>query len=155
MNSSQFHDWFKRSVLTGRNSGFTLIEILFAVTLLAIVALGSAQYMIYSRWDIDRGIRKQLAWMNMASRMEEAADYGYTAVADSLPEAFRPITINNLKAYRTTVVTAVDDATDGYYPADPSQPDYYKIQIYISWFSRNNNSDSLTAYLSEDTGWSF
>ena len=137
------------------SSGFTLIEIIFSITLMAIIALVSAQYMIYSRWDIDRGIRKQLAWMNMASRMEEAMDFGTSALQDSLVESNTELNISNLTAYRTTVVTAIDDSTDGYYPTDLTQPDYYKIQIYISWFTTGNNSDSLTAYLSEDIEWSY
>ena len=135
--------------------GFTLIEIIFSITLMAIIALGTAQYMIYSRWDIDRGIRKQLAWINMASRMEQAVDFGVDALQDSLVETNTSLIINNIQAYRTTVVTAIDDSTDGYYPTDATQPDYYKIQMYISWFTTGNASDSLTAYLSDDTSWSF
>lgn len=136
-------------------AGFTLIEIIFSITLMAIIALGTAQYMIYARWDIDRGIRKQLAWMNMASRMEQAIDYGFSSLQDSLVESNTSVIINNIQAYRTSVVTSVDDATDGLWPTDGTQPDYYKIQMYISWFTTGNTSDSLTAYLSEETGWYF
>jgi len=136
-----------------KRPGFTLIEIVFSITLMAIIALGTAQYMIYSRWNIDRGIRKQLAWMNMASRMEQAIDYGFSSLQDSLVETNTSVLINNVQAYRTSVVTSVDDSTDGLYPTDNTQPDYYKIQMYISWFTTDNTSDSLTAYISEDTGW--
>jgi len=136
-------------------SGFTLVEILISIVLMSIIALGTAQYMVYARWDIDRGIRRQLAWMNMASRMEEAVDYGYSTVADSLPETSRSIAMSGIQAYRTTLVSSVDDPVDGLYPTDASQPDYYKIQIYISWFTPDNVSDSLTAYLAEGTSWSY
>ena len=135
--------------------GFTLIEIIFSVTLLSIVAMGTAQYMVYSRWDIDRGIRRQLAWINMASRMEKAIDYGYTTLADSLPETSQLISINNLTAYRTTVVTGVDDSTDGLAPTDVDLPDYYMIKISISWFITDNVSDSLTAYISDEMSWDY
>ncbi|MCF7808007.1 MAG: prepilin-type N-terminal cleavage/methylation domain-containing protein [Candidatus Marinimicrobia bacterium] len=144
-----------RSARLKKRGGFTLIEIIFAITLLAIIALGTAQYMVYSRWDIDRGIRKQLAWMNMASRMEQAIDFGTSSLQDSLVETNTSLIINNIQAYRTTIVSAIDDSTDGYYPADGTQPDYYKIQMYISWFTTNNKSDSVTAYLSDDTSWNF
>ncbi|MEA3288302.1 MAG: hypothetical protein U9Q77_13150, partial [Candidatus Marinimicrobia bacterium] len=120
-----------------------------------IIALGTTQYMVYSRWDIDKAIRKQLAWINMASRMEQAVDFGYSVLQDSLPESSQAITINRIQAYRTTVVTGIDDGTDGYYPSDNTQPDYYQIKIYIAWFSPDNLSDSLTAYLSEASGWDY
>jgi len=135
--------------------GFTLIEIIFSVTLLSIVAMGTAQYMVYSRWDIDRGIRRQLAWINMASRMEEAVDWGYDALPDSLPETNQEITANNLTAYRTTEVFGIDDTTDGLAPTDTDIPDYYMIQIKISWFTTGNASDSLTAYISAEMGWDY
>ena len=150
---------FKRIHLRWRTwsagSGFTLIEIVFSVTLLSIVAMGTAQYMVFSRWDIDRGIRRQLAWINMASRMEKAIDYGYVVLADSLPETSQLIVINNLNAYRTTVVTGIDDTTDGLSPTDLTIPDYYKIDIAISWFTMGNVSDSLTAYISEEMSWDY
>lgn len=136
-------------------TGFTLIEIVFAVTLLSIIALGTAQYMVYARWDIDRGIRRQLAWINMASRMEQAIDYGYDAIPDSLPEVSTTITINRLQAYRTTIVTGIDDALDGSAPTDTAVPDYLEIKIYISWFVTDNISDSITTYLGEETGWAY
>lgn len=136
-------------------SGFTLIEIIFSVTLLSIVAMGTAQYMVFSRWDIDRGIRRQLAWINMSSRMEQAVDWGYEALPDSLPETNQAITANNLTAYRTCEVFGIDDTTDGVAPTDTEIPDYYMIKIYISWFTTGNVSDSLTAYISADMGWDY
>ncbi len=135
--------------------GFTLIEIVFSMTLLSIVAMGTVQYMVYSRWDIDRGIRRQLAWMNMVSRLEQAYDYGFVALADSIPETSTPITINNVQAYRTTELTGVDDGADGFYPADSEIPDFYMIKIYIAWFTPENHSDSLTAEISEEMGWDY
>ncbi|NQV49657.1 MAG: type II secretion system protein [Candidatus Marinimicrobia bacterium] len=135
--------------------GFTLIEIIFSVTLMSIIAMGTAQYMVYSRWDIDRGIRRQLAWINMASRMEQAVDYGYSALPDSLPETNSQISINSLTAFRSTVVTGIDDAIDGLSPSDVTLPDYYMIKIYISWFTVGNVSDSLTAYISDEMGWDY
>jgi len=142
-----------RARLPGR--GFTLIEIIFSVTLLSIVAMGTAQYMVYSRWDIDRGIRRQLAWINMASRMEQAVDWGFDALSDSLPETNQLISANNLTAYRTTEVFGIDDTTDGLAPTDTDVPDYYMISIKISWFTVGNVSDSLTAYISAEMAWDY
>lgn len=141
--------------LNKKVSGFTIIEIVFSITLLAIIALGTAQYMVFTRWDIDRGIRRQLAWIQMASRMEQAIDFGEDNLADSLAEVSTAITVNNIQAYRTSVVTGIDDVADGVWPADTDVPDYTMVQIYISWFTPGNNSDSVTAYIYEGTGWDY
>lgn len=136
-------------------SGFTLIEIIFSITLLAIIAMGTAQYMVYSRWDIDRGIRGQLAWMAMASRLEECIDFGFSTVPDSIPETDTSILISGMQAYRTSTVTGIDDPTDGQWPTDTEIPDYYEITISISWFNTGEATDSLTAYLSEESSWDY
>lgn len=117
--------------------------------------MGTAQYMVFSRWDIDRGIRRQLAWINMASRMEQAVDWGYEALPDSFPETDQAVTLNNLTAYRTSQLFGIDDTTDGIAPTDTELPDYYLIKIYISWFTTDNVSDSLTAYISEEMSWDY
>lgn len=145
----------KQGIRVKKISGFTLIEIVFAVTLLSIIALGTTQYMVYARWDIDRGIRRQLAWIQMASRMEQAIDYGYAALPDSLPEVSTSITINRLQAYRTTTITGIDDPLDGSSPSDTDVPDYLEIKIYIAWFTTDNVSDSITTYMGEESGWDY
>jgi len=144
-----------RSGTKFRLGGFTLIEIIFSVTLLSIIAMGTAQYMVFARWDVDRGIRRQLAWINMASRMEQAVDWGYVAIPDSLPETSKQISINSLTAYRTCELYGIDDTTDGLWPTDVLIPDYYMIKIYISWFTPGNVSDSLTAFVSPDMAWDY
>ncbi len=150
-----FRGFLEQFLQFKRASAFTLIEIVFSMTLLSIIAMGTAQYMVYSRWDIDRGIRRQLAWINMASRLEQAVDFGYVTLADSLPETSQSITINNIQAYRTTEITAIDDEADGLYPTDVTQPDFYQIKIYIAWFTEDNVSDSLTAFISEEMSWDY
>jgi len=135
--------------------GFTLIEIIFSMTLLSIIAVGTAQYLVYSRWDIDRGIRRQLAWMNMASRLEECVDFGFNTISDSIPETSTSINISGVQAFRTSIVTGIDDTTDGTWPTDTSIPDYYEIKILVSWFVADDNTDSLTAYLSEESSWDY
>jgi prepilin-type N-terminal cleavage/methylation domain-containing protein len=142
------------SKLTSRR-GLTLIEIVFSMTLLAIIAVGTAQYMVYSRWDIERGIRHQLAWMAMASRLEQCVDFGFETIPDSIPETLTSLTISGLQAYRSSMITGIDDSTDGLWPTDTNIPDYYEIKIYIAWFDPADVSDSLTAYLSEETSWNY
>jgi len=97
------------------NQGYTLIEVMISATLLAIIVLGTMQYFTLSRWQVEKGIRAQLAWANMASRMEKAIDLGYASLQDSLPETSVSLILNGIQGYRTTIVTSIDDSADGFF----------------------------------------
>jgi len=136
-------------------AGFTLIEVLVSATILAIIVLGTFQYFVLSRWEVERGIRSQLAWANMASRMEKAIELGYESLQDSLPETSTSVTLNGIQGYRTTIVTAVDDSADGYAPSDTSTPDYLDVKIRFAWFEPNNVTDSLSSIFSAERSWDY
>jgi prepilin-type N-terminal cleavage/methylation domain-containing protein len=137
------------------NQGYTLVEVMVSATLLAIIVLGTVQYFTFSRWEVEKGIRSQLAWANMASRMERAVDLGYEFLQDSLPETSVPLTLNGIQGYRTTVVDWVDDSTDGLAPADTSIPDYLSVTIKFAWFNPSNITDSLTCSFSQERSWTY
>ena len=137
------------------NQGYTLVEVMVSATLLAIIVLGTMQYFTLSRWEVEKGIRAQLAWADMASRMEKAIDLGYDSLQDSLPETSVSLVLNGIQGYRTTIVTSIDDSSDGYWPADPSQPDYYDVTIKFAWFTTDNITDSLSCSFSEERGWTY
>jgi len=137
------------------NQGYTLIEVMISATLLAIIVLGTMQYFTLSRWQVEKGIRAQLAWANMASRMEKAIDLGYDSLQDSLPETSVSLSLNGIQGYRTTIVTSIDDSSDGYWPADTSLPDYFDITIKFAWFTTDNITDSLSCSFSEERGWTY
>jgi len=137
------------------NHGYTLVEVMISATLLAIIVLGTAQYFTLSRWEIEKGIRSQLAWANMASRMEKAIDLGYDALQDSLPETSTPLTLSGVQGFRTTIVTGVDDSLDGFAPSDTSLPDYLDVTIKFAWFNIDNITDSLSCSFSEERSWTY
>ncbi len=137
------------------NQGYTLIEVMISATLLAIIVLGTMQYFTLSRWEVERGIRAQLAWANMASRMEKAIDLGYASLQDSLPETSVSLILNGIQGYRTTIVTAIDDSADGFFPSDTSQPDYFDVTIKFAWFTTDNITDSLSCSFSKERGWTY
>ena len=137
------------------NQGYTLIEVMISATLLAIIVLGTMQYFTLSRWQVEKGIRAQLAWANMASRMEKAIDLGYDSLQDSLPETSVSLSLNGIQGYRTTIVTSIDDSSDGYWPTDTSQPDYFDVTIKFAWFRTDNITDSLSCSFSEERGWTY
>ena len=137
------------------NQGYTLVEVMVSATLLAIIVLGTMQYFTLSRWQIEKGIRAQLAWANMASRMEKAIDLNYSALRDSLPETSVSLALNGIQGYRTTIVTAVDDSSDGLYPTDTEIPDYFNVVIKFAWFTPDNITDSLSCSFSEERSWTY
>lgn len=137
------------------NSGYTMIEVMISATLLSIIAIGTMQYFTLSRWQIEKGIRKQLAWANMASRMEKALNVGYDALQDSLPETSVPLTLNGVQGYRSTIVTGIDDPLDGQYPEDTSIPDYLEVTVIFAWFTPDNMTDSLSCSFSEERSWAY
>ena len=137
------------------NQGYTLVEVMVSATLLAIIVLGTMQYFTLSRWQVEKGIRAQLAWTNMASRMEKAIDLGFSSLQDSLPETSVSLVLNGIQGYRTTIVTSIDDSSDGYWPSDTSQPDYYDVTIKFAWFTADNITDSLSCSFSEERGWTY
>jgi len=137
------------------NHGYTLVEVMVSATLLAIIVLGTVQYFTLSRWQIEKGIRSQLAWANMASRMEKAVDLGYDALQDSMPETSVPLTLNGIQGYRSTIITWVDDSTDGLAPLDTSIPDYLNVTVKFAWFTAGNVTDSLSCSFSEERSWTY
>jgi len=136
-------------------AGFTLVEVLISATLLTIIVLGTVQYFTLSRWEVERGIRAQLAWANMASRMEKAIDLGYDALQDSLPENSVSLVLNGIQGYRTTIVTPIDDTADGLAPTDTSTPDYLDVTIKFAWFNPGNVTDSISSSFSAERSWSY
>ena len=136
-------------------AGYTLVEVMISATLLSIIVLGTVQYFTLSRWEIEKGIRAQLAWANMASRMEKAIDLGYESLQDSLPETSVSLILNGIQGYRTTIVTPVDDTADGLAPSDTSIPDYLDVTIKFAWFNPGNISDSISCSFSAERSWSY
>ncbi len=136
-------------------AGYTLVEVIVSALILAIVFVGTMQYFTLSRWEVEKGFRSQLAWMNMASRLEKAVDLGYASLQDSLPEASTPLTLNGVQAYRTTTVTPVDDSLDGLAPTDTTIPDYLAVKVVFAWFSPDNVTDSVLCNFSEERSWNY
>jgi len=136
-------------------AGYTLVEVMVSATLLAIIVLGTVQYFTLSRWEIEKGIRAQLAWANMASRMEKAIELGYDALQDSLPESSVSLVLNGIQGYRSTFVTPIDDSTDGLAPSDTSTPDYLDVTIKFAWFDSSNITDSISCSFSAERSWNY
>jgi len=138
-----------------KNNGYSLVEVVLSAVLLSVVAVGSYQIYTHVRWEADQGMRDQLAWTNMATRMAIAVDLDYFTIQDSLPEISVPVTLKGFQGFRTTTVREVDDPFDGVAPHDTTLPDYLNVTVKFAWFSPDNISDSLSVSISEERGWAY
>lgn len=137
------------------NKGYSLVEVVLSAVLLSVVAVGSYQVYSHVRWEADQGMRDQLAWTNMATRMAIAVDMEYFTIQDSMPEFSVPITLDGMQGYRTTTVRGVDDPFDGVAPMDTTLPDYLKVTVMFAWYEPDNIRDSLSVSISEERGWAY
>ncbi len=138
-----------------KNRGYSLVEVVLSAVLLSVVAVGSYQIYSHVRWEADKGMRDQLAWTNIATRMAIAVDLDYFTIQDKMPEFSVPITLNGLQGYRTTTVREVDDPFDGVAPQDTTLPDYLRVTVKFAWFSPDDYRDSLEVSISEERGWAY
>jgi len=135
--------------------GYTLVETMLSATLLVVVLFGGIQYLYVNRWDAEKGVRDQLAWTNMATRMAKAAELDYNEVLDTMPETSVPLLLGGNQGYRTTVVNLIDDPFDGVAPMDTSLPDYLEVMVMFAWFNPENITDTLRYSISAERGWHY
>lgn len=140
----------KQTVNTKYNNGFTLIEVMISIVLLGLIAIGTSQYFVSTRLQIQKGARLQAGQRLMSEQVERALSLNFTDLLDSIPENSTPIDLNGSPGYRTTVLTGIDDPSDNIAPIDLDTPDYYEMKVIISTFNTTNVTDSVTYFLTED-----
>jgi Tfp pilus assembly protein PilX len=130
-------------------SGVTLAETAVAILIMTILFIGGMQFVSVGRERLAAEKYHRIALTQAESRLEAARLYSWETLADSLAESNSSVTLNNISATRTTVVTDIDDDYDGTGAADldSNTVDYKHITVTITWAS--NQSLSLETYLSE------
>ena len=130
-------------------NGSTLAEVCIAIVVMTIVVIGGFQLVSVGRERLAVEKYYRLALMEAASRLESARKYSYDALSDSLSETNTSITLGNITAKRTTIVSSIDDNFDGTgaSDADANPADYKKIRVTVSW--PPDHSVSLENYQSE------
>ena len=122
-----------------KKSGFTLIEALVGVFLLAILSLGI--YMSYG-FGIKMSVHNRLrtAAAAIAEKKLEgvrAMKYADIGVAGGIPQgpltALVTETENGIVYTVRTVVRYIDDPLDDVFPADTNPTDYKQVEIRVSW----------------------
>ena len=128
-----------RTLLTSER-GVTLIEVLISVFILALIAMGTTQFFVFGRTQINVQGHRRAALERAQQRLEELLASSYDSVAAKTEHDFP---LDNILCTRTTTVTAVDDSADGLGAADTSgTEDYRNVTVTVSWTERGR-TDSV------------
>jgi len=125
-------------------NGFTLVEVLVALFIIALVILGGGMFFFYGRVTIVREAHRRAAVLVASQRLEElkGADYSGIAIGSFGPE---PVDVDNLSkdsATPPTMVTVVQYVPDG-----SSSEAYKKVTVTINWVDSRSNSVSSTTLI--------
>jgi len=126
--------------------GFTLVEVLVALFIIALVILGGGMFFFYGRVTIVREAHRRAAVLVASERLEElkAADYSGIAIGSFGPE---PVDVDNLSGDSPTgptMVTVVEYVDD---PAGGNNEDYKQITVTVNWVDSRSNSVSSTTLI--------
>jgi len=132
----------------GGESGTTLVELMVAIVISAIIMIGGLQFFYGGKLYLNHGKSRRIALAIAEQRMETVLRYPYNQVADSLSEAG---TVIGGKWTRSTLVSGVDDDTDGLEGNDDDEntDDYLEIEVTVDWGESSNKSISIQNYISE------
>lgn len=114
-------------------SGFSLIENLIAIVLLAIVLSGGVTFYLNGNALIKLGVHKQLVTEMVNNRMEEARAYGYGSLPPSDTPEVLTLALGGLNVIRTVTVTDIDDPVNGI-------TDYKQVEVRAVWTEAGKNS---------------
>ena len=121
--------------------GFTIIEVLVALFIIALVILGGGMFFFYGRVNIVREAHRRAAVLVASQRLEElkAAEWG-----DIDPEI--------ISGDETVTVDNVPDAkmvTQAWYVNDEggTSEDYVKVMVTVNWVDSRSNSVSATTLI--------
>ncbi len=136
-----------------KSEGFTLVETLVGVFLLAILATG-----IYGSFAFGIKVSTQNRLRVQATAVGErrieaikAMDYEDIGTSGNVPNGYVPKTENEIidtNTFTTEVkITYIDDQYDGVFPADTAPYDYKKVEVRVSWPSNMENKDIVLTTL--------
>jgi len=103
--------------------GFTLIEVMLSILILAIVMIGGAAFFLYGSSQIRMSKHSRLALELAGEKIEELRAVGFSGLAD---ETENGLPLGNFTAVRQTKVVGIDEDKDGIV-------DYKKVTVTVSW----------------------
>ena len=143
-------------------SGTTLIEVMIALLIIALITLGGGMFFFHGRVNIIRESHRRAALLVASQRLEalKAADYKKIALNDP---SYQPYYITHgsdwaLNLSETKDTVTVDNLSDGqmlteaqWRDDDPDDSndsyDYLKITVAVEWSDSTTNTVSLTTLI--------
>ena len=128
--------------LDNSENGFTLVEVLVALFIIALIIMGGGMFFFYGRVNIIREAHRRAAVLVASQRLEELKGADYSGIGSSGPE---PVDVDNLSGdsptgpTMDTVVEFVDDG--GINEA------YKKVTVTVNWVDSRSNSVSATTLI--------
>lgn len=121
-------------------NGMTVVEVMSAILIFAIIMVGGLNYFFLPQAIIARQKMKRLAIVDARQKMESIAALNYDQVTSALNESGVPVTLGTITGTRNTTITEIDDPADGLdtNDADGVVVDYKNITVQISWNDGNN-----------------
>jgi Tfp pilus assembly protein PilV len=150
-------EWFRFNI-RGNNRGTSLIEVMIAILLIALVILGGGMFFFYGRVNIVREAHRRAALLVASQRLEALKAADWDLIAHN-PLSYQPYYIThssdwalNLSETKETVtVDNLSDAqmlTEAQYMDDDGMNDsydYLKITVRVEWSDPATNRVSLTS----------
>jgi len=129
----------------GSNKGVSLVEVMIALMIIALVMLGGGMFFFYGRVTIIREAHRRAALLVASQILEELKAADYDGISDT-PAV--PVDVDNLSEESNpypTMVTEVEYVDDDD-PTDSDQ-DYKKVTVIVNWHDGTSNSVSLTTLI--------
>ena len=126
--------------LTSKN-GFSLVEMLVALFIIALVILGGGMFFFQSRVYTVREARRRAAVLVASGKLEELKATNYDDIGSTTEE----VDVDNLSKDSTpapTMITVVEYVPDGDNPEA-----YKKVKVTVSWSDRPSDTVSLTTLI--------
>ncbi len=131
------------------SAGFTLVELLTAITILALVVVGVAYTLSTSRGFVDRFALQREALARVEQRLEELQYPTYpadTILGVHAPARSTEPLAGRIGTQESIRVDPVDDIADGQGGNDPNPLDYKMITVTLKWTVGSTDSVSLSSY---------
>ena len=126
--------------------GFTIIEVLVALFIIALIIMGGGMFFFYGRVNIVREAHRRAAVLVASQRLEELKGADYSEVNSLPPSAEQFVDVDNLIGDPPTGPTMV---TQAWYVNDEggTSEDYVKVMVTVNWVDSRSNSVSLTTLI--------
>lgn len=115
-------------------TGFTLIECVISLLLLAVVLVGGMAFYFYSDKSLTIATHRRMATELANARLEELKSGGLAGLPNPVPPPAN-IDIGSLVGQQAVSISDVDD------PLTPGTNDYKQVQVKIDWSEPEQTSN--------------